>query len=480
MIDAPGGVGSAAAGSGASVGAVELADVQGLILRGYTMAVGRHIALRVREPHAARRLLGGLADGARSVPVITSAQPWAVKPDCTVNIGLTHPGLAALGVSPDSLASFPDEFVRGAAARADKVGDAGASAPEHWWSWLADPGVHLVLLLFAQSPAALEATTSRLARAWARGCVELGRQDGAWLPDGVGHFGYRDGISQPVIEGGAADGPPDPLPRAPVGEFLLGYPSQHENFSYPVPTPAALGHNGSFAALRVLAQDVDNFAQFLTERAADTGLSTEFLAAKLCGRWRNGVPLALSPDTDTPDPPLPPDSLNDFDYARPVDDGQGLRCPIGSHIRRMFPRGQRVAGDGATQHRLVRRGIPYGPAYDPARPRDGVDRGLLGLFIGVSLRDQFEFVMANWANDGTFTAGLGHTQDPLLGGHDAPATSTFEIPRPGGPVVLDGLARFVTTRAGLYCFLPSRTALRYLAGLGGGVDTGAGVGVGVG
>jgi Dyp-type peroxidase family len=321
-----------------------------------------------------------------------------------------------------------------------------------------------VLSLFAQSPATLEATTTRLERAWGPACVELGRHDGEWQPDGVGHFGYRDGISQPVIES-IADGLPDDQPRVPPGAFLLGYPSQHENFTYPVPAPAALGHNGSFAALRVLAQDVDGFAEFLAERAADTGLSTELLAAKLCGRWRNGVPLALSPDTDTPDPPLPPEALNDFDFVGEVDDRQGLRCPVGSHIRRMFPRGQPVAGDGASQHRIIRRGIPYGPAYDPTQPRDGIDRGLLGLFIGVSLRDQFEFVMANWANSGTFTAGLGRTQDPLVGGHDSKANSMFVIPRPDGPVALDGMARFVTTRGGLYCFLPSRTALRYLATL---------------
>ena len=90
--------------------------------------------------------------------------------------------------------------------------------------------------------------------------------------------------------------------------------------------------------------------------------------------------------------------------------------------------------------------------------------GLLGLFIGVSLRDQFEFLMAQWANDGIFTAGLGHTKDPLIGDH-ADEAGSFSIPRPEGPVVLTGLTRFVTTRGGAYCFLPSITGIRYLAGL---------------
>jgi deferrochelatase/peroxidase EfeB len=193
-------------------------------------------------------------------------------------------------------------------------------------------------------------------------------------------------------------------------------------------------------------------------------MSEELIAAKLCGRWRNGTPLVLSPDTDTPDPLIPPEALNDFDYVGDYGDERGYRCPRGSHIRRMYPRGQRVAGNVAHLHRIVRRGIPYGPPYDPARPRDGHDRGLLGMFIGVSLHDQFEFLMADWANDGTFTAGLGRTKDPLLGAHTDGAGS-FSIPRPEGPVVLDGFSRFVTTRGGAYCFLPSISGIRYLAEL---------------
>jgi deferrochelatase/peroxidase EfeB len=135
----------------------------------------------------------------------------------------------------------------------------------------------------------------------------------------------------------------------------------------------------------------------------------------------------------------------------------------------MYPRGSRVAGNGGHRHRIVRRGIPYGPPYDPARRRDGQARGLLGLFIGASLADQFEFLMTEWLNDGTFAPGLGRARDPLCGA-PGPEAGTFSIPLPGGPIVLDGLSRFVTTRGGAYCFLPSLTALRYLAGLRPGPD----------
>lgn len=444
--------------------AVELADVQGFILRGYTMPVARYLGLSVREPTGAGAFLGTLVDSDPAVPSITTAQPWAAKPDYCVNLGMTFTGLAALGVPRASLDTFPVEYREGAVQRATSVGDVGTSAPDQWLPWLVDPALHLLLILSAQSADALDAATKRLEQAWSASYIELGRHDGAALPGDAAHFGYRDGLSQPTIDGVPLAGLPDHLPRAPVGEFLLGYPSQFDRFSYPVPEPPKLGVNGSFAAFRVLEQDVDAFAEFVAQQASATGLSEELIEAKLCGRWRNGTPLVLSPDTDTPEPPIPLEALNDFDYTGEGADEWGYRCPIGSHIRRMNPRGQRVAGDGGHLHRIVRRGIAYGPAYDPAHPRDGQARGLLGLFIGVSLRDQFEFLMTQWANDGIFTAGLGRTNDPLIGAQGNGAES-FSIPQPGGSVVLRGLTRFVTTRGGAYCFLPSISAVRYLATL---------------
>jgi hypothetical protein len=52
-----------------------------------------------------------------------------------------------------------------------------------------------------------------------------------------------------------------------------------------------------------------------------------------------------------------------------------------------------------------------------------------------------------------------------MAGANEPGVGRFSIPCPGGPIVLDGLPRFVTTRGGTYLFLPSLTALRYLADL---------------
>lgn len=456
---------------------LDLADIQGLILRGYTMYSLRLFVLRVDEPATSRRFLGALATSTADTPLgLTAAVPWFAKPSHCLNVGFTSAGLASLELPADSLGSFPEEFRQGAIERAEVVGDVGDSHPDHWTGAFAPSKAaeaHVVLILFAQDRDVVEEVSASLRPLFARaGLGELSTYDGDALrgdegvPTRMAHFGYQDGFSQPTIVGAPPSGFRDPLPLAPAGEFLLGHPSQHPGLSYPVPVPEMLGRNGSFAAVRILEQDVHGFEVFLQQAAAELGMDPELIAAKVCGRWRTGVPLTLSPGTGTPKPTIPEADLNDFDYVagadgRGVDDAKGYRCPIGSHIRRTNPRSSRIAGAGGNLHRIVRRGMPYGSPYDPARPDDGIARGLLGLFIGVSLADQFEFVMADWVNDGRFAPGLGRTQDPLIG--DGKGEVRFKIPVQGqAPRAISGFSRFVTTRGGAYCFLPSLSALRWM------------------
>lgn len=436
------------------MGAAALADVQGLILRSYGMDALRLFVLRVEQAQQARQALGQLP--------VTNAQTWDQKPDSCVNIALTFSGLAALGLGPDTLASFPEEFRQGAAARADRVGDTGTSAPENWTGGLAGPDVHVLVLVFAQDGARREARSADLGALWGGSMREVSVHEADTLPGNVAHFGYRDGFSQPTITGGLPGPVRDVLDPAPTGEFLLGYPSQFTDFSYPVPQPQNLGKNGSYLALRILAQDCAAFERLLTEAPQKYGISGERLAAKLVGRWRNGTPLQLSPDTDSPTSAIALEDLNAYDY---VDDPKGYRCPVGAHMRRANPRNSPIAGGSGLKHRIVRRGLPYGPLFDPAHPEDGIERGLMGLFIAASLKDQFEFLMSEWVNGSSFAAGLSGTKDPLLGDISG-ETGKFRIPVPGGePITVSGFPRLVTTRGAAYAFLPSLTALQYMANL---------------
>ena len=437
-----------------------LEDIQGFILRGYAMDCLRLFVLRVADAASARLALGKLP--------IASGTTWAAaKPDACVNVAFTFAGLQALGLSAESLASFPEEFRQGAVARAAIVGDTGQSDPSHWMPALAAGGVHVLVTLFAQTQEIREDWANRLREIWKGGAfAEALTIDANILPGNVAHFGYRDGYSQPTIEGGLTNLVPEPpqVPPSPAGEFLLGYPSQFTGYSYTLPEPAAeLGMNGSFMALRILEQDCAAFERLLRDAPAQFGMDGELLAAKMVGRWRNGVPLELSAETDSPVPAIPLEGLNAYDYTA---DMRGNRCPIGSHMRRNNPRNSPIAGGGGLKHRIVRRGLPYGPPYDPSCPDDGIERGLLGIFIGASIKDQFEFLMKEWVNGDLFAPGIGGTKDPILGDNSGGA-GRFVIPAAARKpaVVVTGFARLVETRGGAYAFLPGLRGIRYIAGL---------------
>jgi len=116
--------------------------------------------------------------------------------------------------------------------------------------------------------------------------------------------------------------------------------------------------------------------------------------------------------------------------------------------------------------RLVRRGMVYGPDFDPQNP-DNRERGLVGSFMGANLGAQFEAVMCDWLNLGLHDPDVTGTNDPLLGAN-TPETSCFDLSlRNGGTIRIRGFPRFVTTRGGAYTFLPSLPAIRYLSRLTG-------------
>jgi len=142
-------------------------------------------------------------------------------------------------------------------------------------------------------------------------------------------------------------------------------------------------------------------------------------------------------------------------------------------MRRITPRGQPVTGQGRpggtnNTHRLIRRGMPYGPTYDPKEPYDGIERGLFGYFINSSFENQYEFVLSHWVNDSEFAGAVRlppKSKDPMIGDQD-PEESIFAIPQANGlPIEITGLSSFVTTKAAAYCFLPSITALKFIASL---------------
>jgi deferrochelatase/peroxidase EfeB len=161
------------------------------------------------------------------------------------------------------------------------------------------------------------------------------------------HFGFADPISQPPIEGAdipsyPGDGVQEPdgtwRPLKP-GEFLLGYEDEAGPDGVQGPAPFEFWRNGTYVVFRKLYQDVAAFRRYLARAAkalygSDDPYHQDLVAAKMMGRWRSGCPLDLSPDRDDTAIASDPQRRNNFNYAG---DDQGLRCPLGSHLRRVNP-----------------------------------------------------------------------------------------------------------------------------------------------
>lgn len=293
-------------------------------------------------------------------------------------------------------------------------------------------------------------------------------------------FGFRDGISDPYVAELATrrqqDDPPSARP-VPLGEFVLGYPNAYGLLTQrpvlppgsdpsghlPVLPPgrdatnpvggADLGRNGTYLVLRSLQQDTAGFAEYVDQQSAASGIDAHLLAAKMVGRWRSGAPLALAPETD--DPGLA--TANEFGYHH--DDQRGLRCPVGSHIRRANPRDSLDPDPGSAaslavtdRHRLLRRGRRFAAGND--------SDGLHFLALNGNLGRQFEFVQHTWLDNPKF-GRLHDDVDPIV----SPRTGRSVFTVPDQPVRrrFADLPDFVTTLGGAYLFLPGLRALRFLA-----------------
>ena len=439
-----------------SAAVLELDQIQSGVLRPRpTPYVAAYILLRIDERTAGRELMRRL-----STAVASAADLASPTRDTWVSASLSFQGLRALGVPQSSLDSFPPQFQQGMAARAKVLGDRGESSPENWEKPLGSPDVHVVVTALSPDAEHLQSALERAQKAYREltGIAAIWRQDCHILPDEKEPFGFKDGMSHPAIEGSGIPGSNSHERPFKAGEFVLGYPDEISEAPQ-IPQPETLGRNGSFVVFRKLHQRVAAFRQYLKANASDAQ-AEEFLAAKMMGRWRSGAPLALCPMHD--DPELGVDSRRNNDFLFKADDAIGYKTPLGSHIRRLNPRDADVAGL-VRIHRMIRRGTAYGPPLPPGvLEDDGADRGLMFAFVGAHIGRQFEFVQSEWMNDSAFFGGTSGV-DPISGAGDG--TGGFDVPRRPIRMRLQGLPRFVITRGGEYCFMPSLPALRWLAEL---------------
>ncbi|SDZ98622.1 Dyp-type peroxidase [Rubrimonas cliftonensis] len=533
---------------------LDLADVQGNVARAYgrySFPFARYFFLQITDGAAGRRFIEAIR------PRVTTAAAWTVKPQVTLNVGFTFFGLWALGLPTRTLQGFPTEFADGMKARAFILGDRSPALTEEearGWDEAWDPiwrdnapgtsrEVHVFLSMNAQGKPgraepvdALEEQTAWLREVCAEHCggrvrimaghgrdgaadFQEGRAVFATLPDGAmvptprEHFGFTDGIGDPVFKGQTSEAvertrvvgrgkwmdPKTGWEPLATGEFLLGHADEAQELP-PAPRPWGFSRNGAFMVWRKLHQNVASWESVWAGEAARYarifGVSEDeakvTLKSKAVGRWPDGVPLARAGDHaawlaerarlgfDDPDPTTAAQNVarwlggtepSDFRYAA---DMAGYDCPNTAHLRRVNTRdyldplnAPSGGNPNATsqlnkRRRILRRGLPYGAEGGD----DHTEQGVVFMAICASLQRQFEFIQQQWINYG-LDFNAGNDACPVLGDHSVHRRFTIAA-RPGSgarPYIVDSLRTFVEARGGDYFFLPSLTALRMM-GLG--------------
>ena len=448
-----------------------LQNLQGNILKGHGRNFTVHIFLELEiEANNVRPALTALAG-----QYVTSAAQQLSDTDQFKNFGipgglfgslfLTKRGYAKLGFTDAQIATaFPEKpgdfgtlsnFADGMAAGIADLND----PPETAWDAGYQGGRIDAMLLLADDDEAFLLRESHTAAAQITNfatilAVEHGGALRNEAGNGIEHFGYVDGRSQPIYLAPdiADEGGTDKWnPFAPLGQVLVQ--------DLTVSTPDSFG---SYFVFRKLEQDVLHFKmheQDLADALGLIGSDRERAGAMVIGRFEDGTPVVLN-QTDG----FLPAKDNNFQYDI---DPSGLKCPFAAHIRKANPRGDIARQNpGAPPEniserprQLTRRAIPYGTRkFNPDAeqsiedlPSGGV--GLLFMCFGNSIGNQFAFIQKQWVNkEGFVTGGVG--EDPVIGQGGA-AAQNWPVTWGGPTTQAFDFSGFVHMKGGEYFFAPS-------------------------
>ena len=327
------------------------------------------------------------------------------------------------------------------------------------------------------------------------------------------HFGYRDGISQPLFLAQDVDEEAERFgisewdPSAPLSQILVSDPLAEKPDSF-----------GSYFVFRKLKQHVAGFLnaeeQLADKLFPDTVSGTppvrddnpirERAGALVVGRFENGIPVTVNGSEQG-------EKFRDFNNFNHLNDQDGARCPFQGHTRKTNPRGDTrklLPGEPveATDkqergRRITRRGITFGVRFtthvdscgDTILDEDGVpmlfedgegqlarpeveadgslnpplltdEVGLLFQCYQSSIPNQFGFIQKGWADNADFaTPATG--LDPVIGqlppavaGQPNPAFAhswPVNYDDPASPKKDFGFGGFVEMQGGEFFFTPS-------------------------
>lgn len=289
---------------------------------------------------------------------------------------------------------------------------------------------------------------------------------------GIEHFGYADGISQPLFLSDDINNQSSTLEwnDATDSELIL------------LPDVGASEPNcfGSFLVFRKLEQNVKAFkdakgdntptpSQLPLIKDVDGNDNTELAGAMIVGRFESGNPVVKSSIELHINPPI---LSNDFDYS---DDLNATKCPFLAHTRLMNPRNGDTLAGNLNENRITRRGIPYDEVervpeeqilkitdelLDNNQPSNGV--GLLFMCYQSEIQNQFEILQRFWANQGNIAGHLVGAEDGLISqGGNTSKTLPLQYGKTA-QTPLFNFGNFVTMRGGEYFFTPSISFLKSL------------------
>jgi Dyp-type peroxidase family len=433
-----------------------------------------------------------------------------------VNAGFSITGLEKLK-APKVAEIVDPAFKDGIAARSVGLGDpkSGQGSPATWKVGGPDNAADGVILITGPTEPTVDKVREELITNSGGSFRLIFEERGMTrqFDRGHEHFGYLDGVSQPGIRGQIdltfpnrtflqeSQNPSDPgqsLPGSDLlwpGEFVFGYPAQNPK-DLDDPSNVSSGgpdwmKNGAFMVFRRLNQLVPEFHKFARDSANPLETDPVLFEARMVGRWKSGAPLEITPLQDDPDLGGKALENNNFEFDT---DPAGRRCPFAAHIRKSYPRNdvtpagenaptefeQREQSEADTQtHRILRRGIPFGP--DPSDDENKTnktttERGLLFVCYQTSIQNQFEFILQAWVNNPGF-APLGNNPgfDPLLGQFgDDPFINRVVVSRDPRPVEGLGVSYptgnrgpttslpidFIVPSGGGYFFMPSLSTFK--------------------
>ncbi|MBC7448122.1 MAG: hypothetical protein H7330_08695 [Hymenobacteraceae bacterium] len=495
------------------------AQVQGNILKGHGRDYAALLFVRFTDgatpPPAApvasiKAGLTGILPGAHDEPAagpvtLTSTakqlrdtqrfKKLGIPGDLFTSLHFTPDGLRLLGVDmATNAAAWGQAFPAGMRDRAGILIDPAPDSPEedqawnpHWKATTTD-ALHALLLLADDDHDRLRVTARRVdddlrAHGLSIASIEGGNVLRNDNNDGIEHFGYADGVSQPIyLVEDMPDQVGDEAKDNPMREGVSRWnPAAAETLvlvADPLAPPIGIPEQpalGSFFVFRKLQQDVRDFKEAeekLAHRLSLRPEDEERAGAMIVGRFEDGTPV-VERGSDGLVRPIVNDFNYDHDTTRAADGSLsgGSRCPFHAHVRTVNPRqGVTFDDDPNRPFQLTRRGIPFGSRAD-AQKEDGDPVGLLFMCYQALIEGQFEPVQ-RWSDGTANPPGLiptpvvnGHplNRDALIGqGPRGPQTYNYTYAAPG--CRQGSFKQFVHLRGGEYFYAPSLPGLRELAG----------------